>query len=258
MVWNETRRIVRLIPLALLATGCEILPQSSDDRADWSIVRMSDDFEFDAPGDTWTFRTPVLWRVTTEGERRFLQMAIPPDRPVLPGIRRPQEYAVHNRFEFRSFSLACYVRIDRDPQVQGRDTCIIFGRQDNTHFYYAHLSNVSDALHNNVIRVDGETRQSLLSADAQRPPAITDSLWHRVDLVRDVDTGTIRLWVDLDLDRPDEPPLFEVTDRTYDWGFVGLGSFDDHASFGRFGIGGQARQPLKPLVTDVGEVRSEK
>ncbi len=251
MAWHGRRPVARLLGmLALSVTGCQTPPQATGERADWSIVRMSDDFEFDAPSDSWTFRTPALWRITSEGERRFLQMAFPPQRPLLPGVRRPQEYALYNRFEFRSFSLACYMRIDRDPQVRGRDACLIFGRQDNTHFYYVHLSNVSDAVHNNIIRVDGETRESLLPADEQRRPAITDRQWHRVDLVRDVDSGSIRVWVDLDLAAPEQPPLFEVTDRTYEWGFVGLASFDDHASFGRFGIDGQARSPTTPAFTD--------
>jgi hypothetical protein len=230
-----------LIVVGFMQPGCESFGGRDSADQDFSIVSVADDFEFDEPSDAWTLRTPALWRIGAEGDRRFLQMLPQPQRAMMPGVRRPQEYAVYNKFEFRSFALACYVRIDRDPSVKGRDACIIFGRQDNTHFYYAHLSNYSDGVHNNLIRVDGQTRQSLLPADASRRPAIVDCNWHRVDVVRDVDAGTIKVYVDLDRGPKDQPPLFEAVDRTYDWGFVALASFDDHASFGRLGIEGEAR-----------------
>ena len=233
----------------LFAVGCTELDQLKhprQDRQDWSIVRVADGFDLDQPGEAWTFRTPQLWRIATDGQRRFLQMAYPPDRPLLPGVRRPQEYAIYNRFEFRSFSLACYLRVDRETSVKGRDACVIFGRRDDTHFYYAHLSNYTDAWHNNLIRLDGSTRYSLLPADPARRPAIIDQAWHLVDVIRDADAGTIKVYVDRDKGGAGAAPIFEVVDRTYDWGLIALGSFDDHASFGRLALEGQARSARRP------------
>ena len=241
-----------LLALAALC-GCTELhwPAASQPAADdWSIVHVAEGFDLDEPGDAWTFRTPHLWRVAVDGDRRFLQMAYPPERPLLPGIRRPQEYAAYNKFEFRSFSLACYVRIDRETSVKGRDACIIFGRRDDTHFYYAHLSNYTDSFHNNLVRVDGSSRRPLLPADPNRRPAITDQAWHLVDVMRDANAGTIRVYVDRDKGGAYALPLFEAIDRTYDSGFIALGSFDDHASFGRFAIEGQARQATTHLTVD--------
>jgi len=240
-----------LIALVLLLPGCESFGRLDTKVQDFSIVSVTDDFDFEQPSDAWTLRTPTLWRIATEGGRRFLQMLPQPKRDMMPGVRRPQEFAIYNKFEFRSFALALYMRIDRDPSVKGRDACIIFGRQDNTHFYYAHLSNFSDDFHNNLIRVDGSTRQSLLKNHSIRRKAIVDNDWHRVDVVRDVDKGTIKVYVDLDRS-PNEPPVFEVVDRTYDWGYVGLSSFDDHASFGRFGIEGQSRKVSSLAATQRG------
>jgi len=250
MIPSPARNILLAGAAILGVGGCQSFDMSSpSEKPSWSIVRVYEDFSLDEPGEAWSFRTPVLWRVSEESGRRFLQMAVPPPRPLMAGVRRPQEYAIYNKFEFRSFSLACYVRIERDPAVRGRDACIIFSRRDNTHFYYAHLSNFSDAFHNNLVRVDGATRQPLIPADVARRPAITDRQWHRVDVVRDVDAGTIRVYVDLDRDRT-LPPVFEVEDRTYEWGFIGLGSFDDHASFACVAIEGQARRPSQPPVMD--------
>ncbi len=244
-------------PLVLLALatlcGCadfKLPAASRPAEENWAIVRVAEGFDLDEPGDAWTFRTPRLWRIAVDGDRRFLQMAYPPERPLLPGVRRPQEYAVYNKFEFRSFSLACYVRIDRDPSVKGRDACIIFCRRDDTHFYYAHLSNFTDDFHNNLIRVDGDTRRALLPADANRRPAITDQHWHLVEVIRYADAGTIRVFVDRDKGGQYAAPLFEATDKTYDWGTIALASFDDHASFGRLAIEGQARPATTPPTID--------
>lgn len=230
--------------------GCQMDKEHTPvDRASYKIVRIFEDFTLDSPGEAWSFRTPSLWRITEEGDHRYLQMAIQPERPMMTGVRRPQEYVIYNAYEFRSFALACYTRVDNDPAIRGRDACLFFGRHDNTHLYYVHLSNYSDQWHNNIIRVDGETRASLLPVSLRPRPAITDRQWHRIDVVRDVDEGTIRVWVDLDRD-PELPTVFEVTDRTYEWGFIGLGSFDDHASFAQVAIEGQARRPAAPPAID--------
>ncbi len=124
--------------------------------------------------------------------------------------------------------------------VAGRDACIIFGRRDDTHFYYVHLSNISNAHHNAIIRVDGETRTSLIPPGSQEPIAhMLDKAWHKVDLLRDVDSGLITVYVDAY--DADAKPCMQVTDKTYDWGHVGLGSFNDHASFAHLLIEGQTR-----------------
>ncbi len=225
----------------LLLSGCAGKPVTRTTDPEPLIVTVREDFDLPDPGDAWRFRTPSLWRVAVEGDRRFLQMAVPPERPMLPGVRRPQEYALYIAWEFRSFSLSCRLRLDRDVSVKARDACIIFGRRDETHFYYVHLSSISDGTHNSIMRVDGETRQQLVPDSRSIPPAIADRAWHKVDVLRDVDAGTIKVFVDAY--DASTPALFSIIDRTYDWGFIALGSFDDHASFTRIIIDGQARKP---------------
>ncbi|MBI4580841.1 MAG: hypothetical protein HY718_14125, partial [Planctomycetes bacterium] len=176
--------------------------------------------------------------------------------PMLPGVRRPQEYAIYRPYEFRTFSLSCFVRLDRNPAVAARDACIIFARRDDTHFYYVHLSGLSAGTHNAIIRVDGATRTTL-TPDADRPKAVmTDRNWHKVDLLRDCDTGRIQVFVDA-YDAKTARPYFEVTDKTYDWGFIALGSFDDYASFAHILIEGEARKPASPPSTDGGTYNGE-
>ncbi len=224
------------------ASGCQTPPAASPSGEGPLLVTVAQDFDLAEPSDAWAFRTPSLWWIAEEEGRKFLQMGIPPKRPTMAGIRRPQEYAIYSNYEFRSFNLSCQVRIDREITVAARDACIIFGRQDNTHMYYAHLSSLSDGgAHNVLMRVDGQTRRSLLPPGLQPPPAIRDGNWHQVSVIRDADTGRIRVYVDAR--SLNDPPVFDVVDKTYEWGFIGLASFDDHASFARVLIEGQARRP---------------
>jgi hypothetical protein len=223
---------------AVASTGCES-PTKQPKSSSYEHLYVVEEFSLDQPGEAWTCRTPDLWHIRAEGDRRYLQMKPPPDRPMAPGVRRPQEYAVYNKHRFRSFNLSCRVRIDNDPSVQGRDACIIFSRRDKTHMYYVHLSNHSSGFHNTIVRVDGQTRRSLLPAAPVPAPAITDRQWHKVDVIRDADSGLIQIYVDAF--EPGAKPLFEVRDRTYEWGHIALGSFNDHASFDHVLIEGQAR-----------------
>jgi len=201
---------------------------------------------FELPGaDAWSFRTPELWSVAGEQGRRYLQMAEPPDRPMLPGVCRVQEYAIYEPYEFRSFALSCFVRVDRDEAVTTRDVCILFGRKDDTHYYYVHLSGLSDEAHNTIMRVDGDTRVRLLPEGFRPSPVMTDRNWHKVDVLRNCDTGLIQVYVDA-FDEQSARPYFEVSDKAYEWGFIGLGSFDNRAGFARVLIEGDARRPAAP------------
>jgi len=232
--------------MLLAAAGCQG-PAPSPGQLGPAIATVSEQFLLDEPGDDWVFRTPELWRIAREGDRRFLQMAVPPERPMPPGVRRPQEYAVYAPYEFRGFSLSIRVRVDRDPSVVRRDAVILFGWQDDTHFYYAHLSGATDEWHNALIRVDGQKRVSLIPPGKRPPPTITDAGWHKVDVLRNAGTGMIEVYVDA----YDEAalPVFRVVDRTYEWGRIGVGSFDDHASFAQIRLEGQARPVGRPQLS---------
>lgn len=227
--------------VAMCIVGCHQPASPAAGRADDEplFVQVEETFA-SGDADAWVFRTPELWRVVEEGGRRYLQMSEPPGRPPLPGVRRPQEYAVYQPHEFRSFSFSCHVRVDRDPATKARDACVIFGRQDDTHFYYVHLSGLSDGVHNTILRVDGDSRQRLLPDDFNPPPIMTDRAWHKVDVLRNCDTGLIQVYVDA-TDASTAEPYFEVYDKTYEWGRIAIGSFDDFASFARIAIEGQAR-----------------
>lgn len=243
--------LIGMVMVGLLQCGCQDPNATAPERLreePISLVNVRDDFEMAVPGDSWSFLNPGLWRVGVEGHRRFLQMAYPPDLPPQGGPQRPSEYAMFNAYQFRSFALTCRLRVDSAPRDEGNNACVIFGWRDDRHFYYVHLSNVYGELSNTVVRVEGGTARSLIPLIDRREPAFTDQDWHKVDVLRDANTGSIEVYVNAFSE--DAQPLFSVTDRTYEWGHIGFGACRDHASFAGVEFEGEARRSgLPPLLT---------
>ena len=232
--------------LTLLAAGCNQLNPPAAQEQDQLQVKVEEAFRL-SDADNWLFRTPALWKVDGEPGRHYLQMGQVPKRPLLPGARRPQEYAIYTPYEFRSFALSCFVRVDRDATT--RDACVIFGRQDSTHCYYVHLSALLSGSHNTIVRVDGTTCRPLVPADKKAKPVTMDRGWHKLDVLRNCDTGLIQVYVDAR--NADTPPSFEVKDKTYEWGSVAMGSFDAPCGFARILIEGEGRQLThKPSIDE--------
>lgn len=171
----------------------------------------------------WTPVTPSKWEfdhgqviLAEAGEKR-------------PGPSRPYEYAVLKKGpRFASSQFDAQVRLDTPVSEKNRDTILIFGHRDDTHFYYTHLSSDNTSYgHNGVFLVNGDDRVRIdrqwnANRSQGAPPAITDDGWHDVRVRHRSDTGEIAVYVD-DMDRP----VFTALDTTLDSGRVGFGSFDN-------------------------------
>ncbi|GAG01629.1 unnamed protein product, partial [marine sediment metagenome] len=114
----------------------------------------------------------------------------------------------------------------------GRDLCLIFGYQDPSHFYYAHIADTSDYAHNAIHIVNGAPRTSIV--DTRNDGNSWEGGWHNVKLVRDVDKGTIEVYFDNMAE-----PVMTATDSTFGQGKVGIGSFDDTGQFDNIRLWGQ-------------------
>jgi hypothetical protein len=98
--------------------------------------------------------------------------------------------------------------------------CLFFGFQDPSHFYNVHLGKQTDDHANQIFIVNGAPRSKISIKTSSGTD--WDDEWHRVKLVRRVDDGTIAVYFD-DM----ETPVMTARDKTFTWGRVGLGSFDD-------------------------------
>jgi hypothetical protein len=178
---------------------------------------------FATPADlsAWEMDHPEDWEILKEGSIGYLHMKRMRD----PGVpRRPLQFARLKGVDVGSFTLD--VRVLRAQ----KSLIVVFNYVDTLHFYYAHISSDpgSDALpHNGVFIVDGGPRRRIAGAGSK--PALPDQAWHDVRVVRDVPSGSIRVFIDAGA-----TPLFAVVDHTFTHGQVGLGSFDETGDFSAF------------------------
>jgi hypothetical protein len=98
--------------------------------------------------------------------------------------------------------------------------CLFFGWQGPEKFYYAHLAKKTDDRANQVFIVNDKPREKISKSTTPGTP--WSSGWHHVKLVRRVKDGTIEVYFD-DMKKP----AMTAVDRTFTWGQVGVGSFDD-------------------------------
>jgi hypothetical protein len=196
--------------LSIFVTAIETQPASGK-------INFHDNFS-SGKLDAWQFPFPEDWVVKEEGLLHYLHM-LRNREPLVP--RRPQQFALVKGITVGSFTLETRVR------REGSSMLIVFNYVDTLHFYYTHLSVDSGAkvdVHNGIFLVDGAPRRRIAGTEAA--PALPDTNWHKVRVQRDVDSGSVRVFVD------DEPqPRFSVVDKTFKCGQVGLGSFDETGDF---------------------------
>jgi hypothetical protein len=101
-----------------------------------------------------------------------------------------------------------------------RDACVVFGYQDPSHMYYVHFGKQTDDHANQIFSVNGAPRKRI----STKTTAGTnwDDSWHHVRVVRRVATGEIAVYFD-DL----QTPVMTAVDKTFAWGQIGVGTFDD-------------------------------
>lgn len=105
-----------------------------------------------------------------------------------------------------------------------RSLCLFFGYQDPAHFYYVHFGQKTDDHANQIFVVNNEPRKKISTKTTDGTP--WNNEWHHSRIVRRVESGEIAVYFD-DL----ETPVMTAVDKTFTWGQVGIGSFDDTGNF---------------------------
>ncbi|WP_372795707.1 hypothetical protein [Pontiella sp.] len=170
--------------------------------------------------DQLTFLNSESWKTGEVMGRAALILDVPGAQR--PPVRRPGEFALlKSEHPVREFTVAAATLMPE--QIKYRDICLIFGYQDDTHFYYAHVSSYRDEKHNVIMRVEGDQRMRI-NREADPEPRLSND-WKTVRVVQSAN-GFIAVYVD-DM----ETPLLTAQDRTYPAGKIGFGAFDDRAAF---------------------------
>lgn len=139
----------------------------------------------------------------------------------VPPVRSPLAVALVRAPALRSFHLAVEAR-STTADYPHRDLVFVFGYQSPKRFYYVHLAPNPDPHAHGIFKVADADRVRL-DPVVERGFTWGDE-WHRIEIVRNVDSGAIEVTADGER-------LLAATDTTFDHGLVGVGSFDDAGEF---------------------------
>ena len=208
-----------------LALGCSLL--LADDKPAKvapELIGMpllyQADFE-DGKTDRWAPSDAKAWKIEDlEGNHVLSQFQ---QSKVETPVRSP-----FNRSVIKDLTVSDFVL---DVQLQSttrdyphRSLCLFFGYQDPAHLYYVHFGQKTDDHANQIFIVNNEPRQKISTETT--PGTAWDNKWHHARIVRNVETGGIEVFFD-DMKKP----VMKAIDKTFTWGEVGVGSFDDTGRF---------------------------
>jgi len=230
--WGSLVKFISLLILIGLVIGCTVREseEEADPFADLPLL-MSDDFE-DGVADGWKPNVSENWKVDKEEDNLTYQLIAPGPEGK---IRAPRSWSILNNFKVSQFVFSGQVKCHADPANEHRDVAIFFHFQDPTHFYYIHLSAISDPLHNIVALVNGQDRVKInIEPPGESAARMVDKKFHEFKVTYNHETGEIKVYLD-----EMSTPILTAIDKTIGSGFVGVGSFDDTASFDNIKLWGR-------------------
>jgi hypothetical protein len=223
---------MRTLLLALLP----LLSPSITGAAETLPLLYADDFENgmerwqtrDAKGAEPSFEVVDLKNAAGEPTKALRALGTSKFQPV---HRSPPNFALLKDLEVGDFELTAKVQSTNVDAGAHRDMCVFWGYQDPTHFYYVHFGAKADPHACQIFIVDDAPRLAITQQEAKGTPWTKG--WHTVKVVRRVADGTIEVYFD-DM----EKPFMTAHDKTFEWGRVGLGTFDDNGNWDDFELRG--------------------
>ncbi|HCQ33816.1 MAG TPA: hypothetical protein DIV54_09970 [Verrucomicrobiales bacterium] len=182
-------------------------------------ILHQEDFSKDA--SAWETTDDSKWKLTTvDGNQVFELLGVSRYRPP---FRSPHSIALLKDRIVGSFVLTARIQTTQTSRGH-RDLCFFFNYQGPAHFYYLHLGEKPDPNSSQIFIVNHAARKNLILTKEGIP--WKNGQFHDLKIVRDVDTGKIDVYFD-DM----EKPVKSAIDKTFTWGQVGIGSFDDKGYF---------------------------
>lgn len=177
--------------------------------------------DFEDGHERWEVTDADAWSLTSEGDNHVfgLNKRISDYQPE---HRSPHNIALIKDLELKDFVVTYRVRSTKDTGNH-RDCCTFFCHQDASNFYYVHMGAVPDPHSGQIMIVDDAPRVALTKNERN---VAWDDQWHTIKLERNSESGSIKIYFD-DM----ENPHMDVTDKTFEKGRIGIGSFDDMNDF---------------------------
>jgi len=201
--------LVAVLTLAHLGSAGDNLP-----------IVFQEDFEHGAA--RWEPKDPAQWQIkkTDKGQ---VYSQFKKETTYKPPHRTPTNVAIEKTVAFSDMELTGRVR-STHPDYGHRDAVVVFGYQDADHFYYVHLGKKADDHANQIFIVNGADRTKI-SITSTAGTDWTDN-WHTVKVVRKPSDGAIEIYFD-DMQKP----VMTANDKTFAYGRIGVGTFDDTADW---------------------------
>ncbi len=216
-------RVSTLLSIVLLTLAAP-QPASSEDKpakpAELHGVPLLVAEDFEKGAVRWQPTDAKAWRVS-EGvkTRGKVYDQFVKESKYEPPHRSPFNVALLKDVTVGDFALTAQVR-STVADYGHRDACLIFGYQDKAHFYYVHFGKKTDDHANQIFIVNDKPRTKISTKTTDGTP--WNDEWHDIKIVRRVTDVTIEVYFD-----EMTKPFMTATDKTFAWGQIGIGTFDD-------------------------------
>lgn len=186
--------------------------------------------DFSKGSERWQPGDPQAWKVL-KGEKGSYYSQFQQSKIKTPH-RSPYNFSLVKDLVLTDFVLEAKVQ-STGKDGGHRDMCLFFGYQDPAHFYYVHIAKQADERANQIFIVDGADRKKISRTSTTGTP--WDDQWHQVKIVRKVDSGAIEIHFD-------GKQIMSAEDKTFAWGKVGVGSFDDTGNWADVRVSGTVKK----------------
>jgi len=188
--------------------------------------------DFESGLDGWVMTDDAAWALVDSDGGKAL--ALQKSSDYNPKVRSPKSIARIADLNVTDFVLEAKLK-QTGREYGHRDLCVFFGYQDPSKFFYCHMATEADAHANSIFLVNDEARVSIAKertdgTDWGKPN------FHTVRIERDTEAGTITVYFD-DM----KNPIMKAEDKSFTWGSIGFGSFDDIGHFDNIKIWGKKK-----------------
>jgi hypothetical protein len=193
--------------------------------------------DFEAGAARWQPTDAKAWKVVSTPQGKVYSLFQQSDYK--PPHRSPLNFSLLKTVVVGDFVLEAKVQ-STVKDYDHRDMVMVFGYQDPAHYYYVHFGKKTDDHANQIFIVNDAPRLKISTKTTPGTPL--DDAWHHVKIVRVVADGQIEVYFD-----DFKSPAMTASDKTFAWGQVGVGSFDDTGNYDDVVLRGVAVTHDKPL-----------
>ena len=213
----------------VLALGITLLAAVSAPAAEECGLPLVCEDDFEEGSAKWQPTDAKAWRIAeTDRGKVYNQFKNSDYRPP---HRSPYNIALLKDVTVGDFVLTAKVQSTNGGAGAHQDMCLFFNYQDPAHFYYVHLGKIPDQNSSQIMIVNDAPR--VMITKSKSPGIPWDDKWHDVKVVRRTTDGAIEIHFD-DMNKP----VMTAVDKTFTWGQVGIGSFDDNGNWDDFKLHG--------------------